>query len=47
MPEMMAFVSWFLEELPNFLMREPICYFVGFGFLFVVLALIKSIINIR
>lgn len=47
MQEMMVFVSWFLEELPNFLMREPICYFVGFGFLFVVLALFKSIINIR
>lgn len=47
MQEMKTFVSWFLTELPNFLMAEPICYFVGFGFLFVVLALFKSIINIR
>ena len=47
MQEMMTFVSWFLNELPNFLMAEPVCYFVGFGFLFVVLALFKSIINIR
>lgn len=47
MQEMRTFILWFLEELPNFLMREPICYFVGFGFLFVVLALFKSIINIR
>lgn len=44
---MKDFIGWFLAELPNFLMAEPICYFVGFGFLFVVLALFKSIINIR
>lgn len=44
---MKTFVLWFMEELPNFLMAEPICYFVGFGFLFVILALFKSIINIR
>lgn len=26
---------WFIGQLPAFLMSEPICYFVGFFFLFV------------
>lgn len=47
MQEMMEFCMWFLSELPDFLMAEPICYLVGFGFLFVVLALFKSIVNIH
>ena len=47
MSEMKDFVLWFLTELPDFLMAEPMCYFVGFGFLFVILALFKSLINIH
>lgn len=47
MQEMIDFVMWFLSELPDFFMAEPICYLVGFGFLFVVLALFKSIVNIH
>lgn len=47
MQEMMEFCMWFLAELPDFLMAEPICYLVGFGFLFVVLALFKSLVNIH
>lgn len=47
MSEMKDFVMWFLVNLPDFLMAEPICYLVGFGFLFVVVALFKSMINIH
>lgn len=43
---MMDFSLWFLEQLPAFLMSEPISAFVGFFFLFVVIALIKRLINI-
>lgn len=44
---MMTFVEWFLTELPSFLMAEPVCYFVGFAMLFVVVSLIRSIVNIH
>ena len=47
MQEMMDLMSWFLTQLPPFLMSEPISGFVGFGFLFVTLALFKAIVNIR
>lgn len=47
MQEMKDFIMWFLSNLPDFLMAEPICYFVGFAFLFVTLALFKSIVNIH
>lgn len=47
MSEMMTFISWFLSELPDFLMSEPVCYFVGFGFLFVVVQLFRNIITIH
>lgn len=47
MSEMKDFVMWFLVNLPDFLMAEPICYLVGFGFLFVVLALFKAILNVH
>ena len=26
---------WFMSQIPDFLMSEPLCYFVGFFFLFV------------
>lgn len=47
MSQMMTFITWFLEQLPAFLMSEPICYFVGFAFLFVTVALFQRIINIH
>lgn len=47
MQEMMDFCLWFLTELPAFLMSEPICYLVGFFFLFVVVALFKYIASIH
>ena len=47
MSEMKDFIMWFLSNLPDFLMAEPICYFVGFAFLFVTLALFKIIVNIH
>lgn len=46
MQAMMDFTSWFLSELPDFLLAEPICYFVGFACLFIVADLVKRIINI-
>lgn len=46
MQAMMDFSLWFLEQLPAFLMTEPISGFVGFGFLFVVVALFKRMIHI-
>lgn len=46
MTDSMNFVSWFLSEVPAFLMAEPICYFVGFIFLFVVIRLIRELIRI-
>lgn len=43
---MKDFVMWFLSSLPDFLMSEPICYLVGFFFLFVTVALFRSIMNL-
>lgn len=43
---MKDFVLWFLQQLPDFLLAEPICYFVGFAFLFVTVSLFQKIINI-
>jgi len=47
MQAMMDFMSWFLEQLPAFLLAEPICYFVGFACLFVVAGLVRQIINLK
>lgn len=47
MQAMKDFCMWFLSELPDFLMSEPIVYFVGAGFLFVVIQLVKNIITIH
>lgn len=46
MQAMMDFSLWFLTQLPDFLLTEPISGFVGFGFLFVIVALFKRMINI-
>ena len=46
MDNMQAFVSWFLTQLPAFLMSEPISYFIGFAFLILVVRIIRDIIHI-
>ena len=46
MANMQAFVLWFLESLPAFLMSEPMCYFVGFAFLIVTVRVIRDITRI-
>lgn len=46
MADMQSFVLWFLDNLPSFLMTEPFCYFVGFGFLIVVIRVIRDVTRI-
>lgn len=46
MADMQTFVLWFLEHLPVFLMTEPFSYFVGFGFLIVVIRVVRDITRI-
>lgn len=46
MEQMRDFVMWFLTELPPFLLSEPICYFVGFFFLFATVAIFRRIVGI-
>lgn len=46
MDNMKSFVLWFLEQLPSFLLSEPMCYFVGFAFLIVTIRVIRDIIRI-
>lgn len=46
MQNMKMFIEWFLTELPAFLMSEPLCYFVGFAFLFVTAKLVFNIMSI-
>lgn len=43
---MQTFCAWFLTNLPSFFMSEPVCYFVGFAFLFVVIRVIRDIIHL-
>lgn len=43
---MQSFVTWFLEQLPAFLMAEPLCYFVGFAFILVVIRIIRAVIHL-
>lgn len=47
MTEMQNFCSWFLSELPNFLLSNPIKYFLGFWFLAIAMHLAFKIINIK
>lgn len=46
MQEMMDFGLWFLQQLPDFLMTEPVSAFTGVAFLFCVVALVERIIKI-
>lgn len=45
--EMKSFVLWFLQELPDFLMAEPVCYFVALGILVFVVDCISQLLNIN
>lgn len=47
MQAMMDFALWFLEQLPDFLMSEPISAFVGMFFLYVVIDLIGRLIKLN
>lgn len=41
------FFLWFLDNLPDFLMSEPICYFVGLIIGALVINLILTICGIK
>ena len=47
MQAMMDFCLWFLTKLPDFLLSEPICYVVGFFFLFFIYSLIRNVLSIH
>lgn len=42
---MMDFVSWFVAQLPDFLMSEPISAFTGLAILFVVMRLVSRMMH--
>lgn len=42
---MMDFVSWFIAQLPGFLMTEPISAFTGLAILFVVARLVSRMMH--
>lgn len=44
---MMNFSFWFLSQLPDFLMSEPISAFTGLAVLLVVISLFNRIIHMR
>lgn len=46
MSEMMTFCSWFLTQLPDFLLSEPISAFTGLAILGLVVSLFQRIIHI-
>lgn len=43
MQAMMTFVTWFIEEFPDFLIAEPIIYFVGIMILGYIIHLLLSL----
>jgi len=47
MTNAMQFASWFLEKVPEFLLAEPIVYFVGVGLMLWTLGFVIKIINIK
>lgn len=44
---MMNFVTWFLSQLPGFLLSEPISAFTGLAVLAFVVALTKRILYMK
>lgn len=47
MSSMMNFVTWFISQLPGFLMSEPISAFTGLSIGIVVIALIRKLCFMR
>lgn len=43
---MKTFAIWFLTQIPDFLMSEPICYFVGIIVLLWILKVILRLSNV-
>lgn len=46
MSQMTSFVNYLLSSLPDFLLSEPIIYFVGIYFLLCVVGVIRRIIHL-
>lgn len=46
MADMQTFISWFLTQLPDFLMAEPMCYFIGFAFAILTIRIIRDLVHI-
>lgn len=42
MANMQSFTLWFLENIPDFLLSEPICYFVAIAFMLLIIRIILS-----
>lgn len=47
MQDMMEFISWFISQLPVFLMTEPISAFTAMAVLFAVGSLVRYMIHMR
>lgn len=45
MSDIQSFITWFLDEIPSFLMTEPICYLLGFVFLGLTVRLVIKLTN--
>lgn len=45
MSNITEFFEWFFDNLPGFLMSEPIKYFIGFYFLGIVFVLLRQLIG--
>ena len=44
---MKDFCLWFLQQLPTFLLSEPICYLIGFAFLLLTVKVFTSLCHIN
>lgn len=47
MQGMMNFVTWFISQLPAFLMAEPISAFTAIALLFAVGSLVRRMMHLR
>lgn len=47
MQDMKDFVLWFIAQLPDFLMTEPISAFTGIAILFAVASLVRRMMHLR
>ena len=47
MQDMKDFVLWFMSQLPDFLMSDPISAFTGLAILFAVAALVRFMMHMR